>query len=112
MPARLDAPSASDLSADQLDRLHRLLVQEHTAQQARAVELQDPVDLEPDLADVLLARCYEAMEDIDAALARMGAGSYGSCLACGNAIPYERLEVVPAADRCVACQADRDRFGR
>lgn len=41
--------------------------EEHTAQQARAVELRDPVDLEPDLADVLLARCYEAMEELDAA---------------------------------------------
>jgi len=112
MPARLDALTAPDLSPGQLDHLRRLLVEEHTAQAARAVELQDPVDLEPDLADVLLARCREAMEDIDGALSRMEAGSYGSCLACGAAIPYERLAIVPAADRCVACQAGRDRLNR
>ncbi len=112
MPARLDAPTASVLSPDQLEGLRRLLVEERTAQQARAVELQDPVDLEPDLADVLLARCNEAMEEIDAALARIEAGSYGSCLACGGPIAYERLEIVPAADRCVACQAVRHRVSR
>jgi RNA polymerase-binding transcription factor DksA len=112
MSARLDAPTASDLSADQLDRLRRLLVEEHNSQQARAVKLRNPVDLEPNLAGMLLARCYEAMEEIDAALTRMGAGSYGWCLTCGAPIPYERLEVVPAADRCVACQADRNRFSR
>jgi DnaK suppressor protein len=112
MSARLDALTAPHLSFDQLDRLRRLLVDEHALQEARAVELVDPVDLEPDLAAVLHARCHEAIEDIDAALTRMGTGSYGSCLACGKAIPYERLEAVPAADRCVACQADRDRFIR
>jgi len=112
MSVRFDAPVTSDLSAEQLDRLRRLLVEEHAAQQARAADLVDSVDLEPDLVDVLLARCHEGMEEIDAALTRMGAGSYGSCLACGIAIPYERLEFVPAADRCVACQAERNRFGR
>ena len=112
MSARLDAAVASELSTDQLDRLRRLLVEEHAAHQARALDLVDSVDLEPDLVDVLLARCHEGTEEIDIALARMGAGTYGSCLACGIAIPYERLEFLPAADRCVACQADRNRFSR
>ena len=110
MPTRLDAPGASHLSPDQLERFHCLLVDEYRAQQARAVELADPVDLEPDLADVLLARCHEAMDEIEAALTRVGSGSYGTCLACGRPIPFERLQIVPAADRCVACQADRDRL--
>jgi|SRR5581483_1575635 len=108
MTPRLDAPVAAHLSTDQLERLCGLLADEHTAQRARALEFQDPVDLEPDLAGVLLERCNEAIEEIEAALIRVGTGSYGLCLACGNAIPYERLEIVPAADRCVACQADRD----
>lgn len=104
--------TATELSTDQLERLRRLLVDEYTDRQARAVDLQDPIDLEPDLADVLLARCFEAMDEIDAALARMGDGSYGTCVTCGAPIPFERLEIVPAADRCVACQADRDRVLR
>lgn len=110
MSSRLDAPGASHLSPDQLERFHGRLVDEYRAQQARAVELAEPVDLEPDLADVLLARCHEAMDEIEAALTRLGAGSYGTCRACGRPIPSERLEIVLAADRCVACQADVDRL--
>jgi len=109
MSTRLDAPRASHLSHDQLDRLRQLLFNEHNTQQARAGDLQNPVDLEPDLAEVLLARCNDATAEIDAALVRLAAGSYGLCLSCRSAIPYERLEIVPAAVRCVTCQADRDR---
>jgi DnaK suppressor protein len=109
MPTRLDTSIASHLSPDQLEGFSRLLADEHAAQKARAVELSDPVDLEPDLAEVLLVRCQEAMDEINAALARIEAGSYGLCSACGRAIPFERLEIMPAADRCIACQATRDR---
>ena len=112
MPTRLDAPAASHLSPDQLARFREMLVDEYGALQARARELADPVDLEPDLAEVLLVRCLTAMDEIDAALTRLGAGTYGSCVTCTRTIPFERLEVVPAADRCVACQADRDRVLR
>lgn len=38
-----------------------------------------------------------------AALERLDAGTYGTCLECGTAIPYERLSVMPETDRCVAC---------
>ena len=41
--------------------------------------------------------------EIDAALARIEAGSYGTCTQCGAAIPDERLELRPFAGRCVAC---------
>jgi RNA polymerase-binding transcription factor DksA len=110
MPARLDTRStAIHLTADQVERLRRLLVADYTDRKARAVELQDPIDLEADLADVLLARNSEAMEEIEAALKRIDDGTYGTCVSCGAPIPFERLEILPAADRCVACQADRDR---
>ena len=109
MSARLQAVPAttSHLSRAQLEHLRRMLVQEHLLQQARAVELQDPPDLEPDLAAVLLARCWEALTEIEEALALIGRGDYGNCSGCSSAIPYERLQVVPAAQRCVFCQADR-----
>lgn len=38
-----------------------------------------------------------------AALERIDAGTYGTCLGCDTAIPYERLSVMPETDRCVAC---------
>ena len=43
--------------------------------------------------------------EIDKALARIEAGSYGSCDSCGAAIPEERLELRPFAGRCVTCTA-------
>lgn len=114
MSTRLEAAPAatSHLSPVQLERLRRLLVEEHVLQQARAIELQDPLDLEPDLAEVLLARCQDALDEIVEALALLDRGAYGACSACGSVIPYERLEAVPAARRCVSCQTGRDRVLR
>ena len=40
---------------------------------------------------------------IEAALARVAAGDYGICVACGEPISEERLSVVPHAARCRAC---------
>ena len=45
------------------------------------------------------------ISEIDAALARIDAGTYGRCVTCGAAIPEERLELRPFAGRCVACTA-------
>jgi DnaK suppressor protein len=45
-----------------------------------------------------------AVEAIDAALARLDAGTYGRCTECGNAILAERLEALPAAALCIDCQ--------
>src|SRR3954462_13567707 len=43
--------------------------------------------------------------DLDAALARIEAGTYGSCVRCGSAMPEGRLERRPFAGRCVTCTA-------
>jgi len=40
---------------------------------------------------------------LDQALARVEAGSYGRCEACGEAIAPERLAVRPAATHCIGC---------
>jgi RNA polymerase-binding protein DksA len=57
----------------------------------------------------ILARLGERerreMEDVDAALARLGAGTYGVCERCGGRIPLSRLRAKPAARHCVTCQA-------
>ncbi|WP_207933459.1 TraR/DksA C4-type zinc finger protein [Actinomadura sp. GC306] len=44
-----------------------------------------------------------------AALERIGAGTYGRCVACGEPVPDGRLEARPDAARCVTCQARYDR---
>jgi DnaK suppressor protein len=45
--------------------------------------------------------------EIDAALARIEAGTYGRCTGCQGEIPAERLELRPFARTCVACTAGR-----
>jgi RNA polymerase-binding protein DksA len=42
---------------------------------------------------------------IDEALAKIEAGTFGTCDRCGKAIPPARLEALPYATLCVDCQA-------
>jgi len=51
------------------------------------------------------------LQQIDAALARLHAGRYGTCAACGEPIPITRLQALPFATQCVACQAKRETRG-
>ena len=58
------------------------------------------------MTDAYQARTiYSTVADIDQALERLDAGTYGRCLICGTAIPSERLEAVPWAALCVPCSA-------
>ncbi len=41
---------------------------------------------------------------VDAALARLDAGTYGSCTSCRKPIAAERLEALPWAALCIDCQ--------
>jgi DnaK suppressor protein len=47
----------------------------------------------------------ELLEQVERALARMDAGTYGACERCGQPIAEERLEALPYATLCVNCQA-------
>ena len=51
----------------------------------------------------LITQARQRLADVDAALARVEAGSYGTCQRCGAAIPDERLEARPTAAYCVSC---------
>lgn len=44
---------------------------------------------------------------IEAALARIEAGDYGTCVTCGAAISQERLDLVPATPFCRDCAPRR-----
>lgn len=52
-----------------------------------------------------------AIEEIDEAIARIDAGTYGECVDCGERIPTERLEAVPASATCLRCRSVRERGG-
>lgn len=70
-------------------------------------DLADPED--PTLGHDAVTTALEtmtrtALDRVTSALTRLDDGSYGACLDCASAIPVERLEIMPAAAYCVACQ--------
>ena len=57
--------------------------------------------------DALTLASRRQLAAVDAALARVDDGSYGSCLGCGAAILPARLEARPATPWCLTCAATR-----
>jgi DnaK suppressor protein len=56
-------------------------------------------------ADVFLATTDETrLRGVDAALERIKAGTFGKCERCGRTIPAARLQALPSAPHCVACE--------
>ena len=58
-------------------------------------EYEKELSIEQNLIDLI--------SKVDNALARVDAGSYGLCEACGNAIPIDRLDALPYTTLCVDC---------
>lgn len=54
-------------------------------------------------SDALLRQSAQRLDDIDAALARLDAGTYGRCEVCGGPIARARLEARPYAATCIRC---------
>ena len=54
-------------------------------------------------------RASQQLELVDAALARLDDGTFGTCLRCGKPIAPARLEALPWAAHCIECQAIVDR---
>jgi RNA polymerase-binding transcription factor DksA len=57
--------------------------------------------------DALVGSLRDTLSDIDDALAKIDAGTYGLCEQCSEAIPDARLEAMPAARLCIACASAR-----
>jgi RNA polymerase-binding transcription factor DksA len=55
----------------------------------------------------LVRQARAHLEEIEAAEARIDAGTYGICERCDQPIPEGRLEVRPLARTCVACAPAR-----
>jgi DnaK suppressor protein len=69
----------------------------------QAVELENSetmVALEEEL--------HEQEREVQRALARLEAGSYGTCTGCGEQIAEQRLQALPAAALCIGCAAAQD----
>jgi DnaK suppressor protein len=61
-------------------------------------------DILTDLDVATVSRDIAELTEVEAALARIADGSYGTCSDCGEAIGWPRLNVQPTAERCIACQ--------
>jgi RNA polymerase-binding transcription factor DksA len=51
----------------------------------------------------------DELKDIDAALARIGSGTFGGCAKCGARISLKRLHAQPGARVCLSCQEALER---
>jgi RNA polymerase-binding transcription factor DksA len=70
---------------------------------------QHPGDVGTEVADndretAVLEAADERRAEVEAALARLDAGTYGRCVDCGQEIDAARLEYRPEAARCLADQ--------
>jgi DnaK suppressor protein len=73
------------------------------------VSMDDP---RAEVTHALRAGAMTALSDIEGAIARMEAGTYGACERCQDEIPLERLEILPMVTRCMRCaRAHQHRAG-
>jgi DnaK suppressor protein len=102
-----------------LDELHdaaaaRVAAIDETLAELRADRGSDVADDEHDPEGVTLSgewsravaleeAARREMTEIDDAVRRFEAGTYGICVDCGRGIPVARLRVRPFATRCVSC---------
>ncbi len=102
------------LDAHRVSVLRRLDRLESEMAALRADRAAESADDEHDPEGVTLSAEWSRLEglraeevgelaDIDAALARLAAGTYGVCIDCGRRIPSGRLAARPTATRCVDC---------
>jgi DnaK suppressor protein len=121
--------SAVNTGGRRIDALKRMLTKERADTLARVKELMreqarnggqppaDEMDVARSLSEVethaaLFDRAQERLGAIDAAIARLGAGVYGTCARCGDEIPLARLQVIPFAQFCVDCQNEANTEAR
>lgn len=101
----------------QRDRLLREI--EATEAELRGVTAEREIELEERAQEERLARLLarlddqdvQAFKEIDAALERMVAGTYGICEECGQPIPLARLQALPATRYCMECAYRREQPG-
>lgn len=126
-------PSKTTLSAEQRDRFRdqlrelrdRLLGDVDTVTESIREEINPTGDLSnvpTHLADSasgqLDAEIYVSenerglLQEVQGALHRLDAGTFGTCIQCGKPVALERLEVIPYAARCIRCAQQDDQVER
>lgn len=106
-----------DRSEHEVEEIRARLRQHKTELQKRVTTIheharnpleQDSAEQAAQLGNVAVVSALEneavqELADIDAALQRLAAGTYGECISCGEPIGEARLKVRPAATQCRDC---------
>ena len=71
----------------------------------REEEADEAFELEKRLA--LEERLGESLNEVEHALQKYEAGTYGLCDSCGQAIEQARLEAIPQASLCLSCKTQQ-----
>ena len=58
-----------------------------------------------ELSSRVAAVADASLRDVDAALARLETGVYGTCTSCGDPIAPDRLEALPSTAFCLSCRS-------
>jgi DnaK suppressor protein len=104
MSTSIDTSSAAPSTGDRF----RMLLETQRADCVRQREqaLAECAQSVPDpVAQRRSVDLKDTIAQIDAALARIDAGTYGTCAQCGTSIPEERLQLRPFTATCVACSS-------
>lgn len=110
------------LNATQLARLRALLNEQIALQHAALAEqdealldateavVESAVTTEREVAHAFVQLTRDTTGEIEAALARIDDGTYGTCSSCGTTVPFERLEAIPETRYCINCPRPRSLF--
>jgi len=124
-------PPRKPLTKAQLDAVKTSLLDEREQLRSQVTELEaeadvknwrdggfddDPADsgsasFERETAQSLSNHARALLQQIEDALRRIDAGTYGDCAQCGQPIQKARLDALPASTLCMDCKR-RDETGR
>jgi DnaK suppressor protein len=80
------------------------------ANQSKITDDDALADAAAEMDVAMVIRESQELQDIEAALARIGDGSYGICTDCSGEIGRARLKASPTAERCLPCQEKNERL--
>jgi DnaK suppressor protein len=94
-----------DLRSELLSRHERIDRQIHHRTEPRSADSEERAGemTNDETMELLDANAVRELQQIDHALARIDAGTYGICESCQRPIPEARLELLPFTSHCVGC---------
>ena len=87
-----------------------LLDRRNALRRAQPVSHRDSAHYLPDdevPEGILADKVARELAEVDAALGRIVAGSYGTCISCRGPLGLQRLRAIPEARLCLGCSGHR-----